>query len=333
MSPLSQRRAARGLTLLEVMISVVILLSMGLIVAQSLSNAIEFNHLLSLRDDTTRTARTALSRLKRDLQMAYLTPYNTGLTPERYRTVFVGIDDSPDTLYFASLNHQRMYLNTRESDQMEVTIWAEPAPRDKGYGNVLYMRESQRIDEEPAEGGKVLPLAYNVRSFELKYLDQQDGEWKDEWDTRSADTPYFLPRAVQIGLVLIAPDPDDEEQTEDVPFLTTVMLDYAPRMPQTQNTGDMAQAINQAMASGGDGTIAGQSTFFDVMKFNKGGFGGTGPGGLVSGMPIPPPNKSSNSRATRGTNGRRGGSRNRPGGGPAVFDPRDIGAAGRTGGR
>ncbi len=316
MSRLLRQRRRRGLTLLEVMISIVIILIMGLIVAESLRNSIEFNQLLSLRDTTTRTARTALSRLKRDLQMAYLTPNVSGLTPERYRTVFVGLDDSPDTLYFASLNHQRMYLNTRESDQMEVTVWAEPAPRDKGYGSVLYMRESQRIDEEPAEDGKVLPLAYNVRSFELKYLDQQDGEWKEEWDTRSADTPYFLPRAVQIGLVLIASDPDDPEQTEDVPFLTTVVLDYAPRLPQLKNTGDISQAISQAMAQGNTGgTVAGQGVaLFDISKFSKGGYGGTGAAGLVSGMPIPSPNSSKNSRATKGGRGgsRGGGRSNRP---------------------
>lgn len=304
MSPLHRHRTRRGLTLLETMISIIIILTMSLVVAESLSNSIEFNRLISLRDSTTRTARTVLSRLKRDLSMAYLTPNNSGMVPERYRTVFVGLDESPDTLFFASLNHQRMYLDTRESDQMEVTVWAEPAPRDKGYGSVLYLRESPRIDEEPAEDGKVLPLAYNVRSFELKYLDQQDGEWKDEWDTRSAETPYFLPRAVQIGLVLIAVDPDDEDQTEDVPFLTSVTLDYAPRMPQTQNNGDIAAAIAAAAAQGtGGGTVAGQATMFDIVKFGKGGFGGTGSSGLVSGMPIPSPNagsKGGSSRATKG---------------------------------
>jgi len=286
------RRSRRGLTLLEVMISVVILLSMSLIVAESMRNSIEFNEVLSLRDQTTRTARTALSRLKRDLQMAYLTPNKAGLTPERYETVFVGLDESPDTVYFASLNHQRMYLDTRESDQTEFTVWAEPAPRDRGFGNVLYMREAPRIDGEPDEQGKVLPLAYNVRSFDLKYLDQQDAEWKDEWDTRSADTPYYLPRAVQIGLVLIAIDPADPDQTEDVPFLTTVLLDYAPRMPRTSNTGDIATAIANAQAGGQmGGTIAGQGQgVFDIAKFSNGGYGGTGANGLVSGVPIPSPN-------------------------------------------
>ena len=119
------RRSRRGFTLMETMITVVIILTMGIIVAQSLRNSIEFNNVLSMRDSTARTARVALSRLKRDLQMAYLTPNKTIVA--RYQTVFVGLDESPDRLFFATLNHQRMYLNTRECDQSEVSIWTEPS--------------------------------------------------------------------------------------------------------------------------------------------------------------------------------------------------------------
>ena len=136
----------------------------------------------------------------------------------------------------------------------------------------------------------MLPLAYNVRSFEVKYLSQVDNEWKDEWDTRAADTPYFLPRAVQIGLVLIASSTDDPDETEDVPFLTTVELEYAPRLPRTSNNSDIAAA-----QAAGANTVAGQSITFDTNKFNKGGFGGTGASGLASGMDIPKSSKGTSS--------------------------------------
>jgi general secretion pathway protein J len=265
------------MTLLEVMISVAIILSMSAIVAQSLANSIEFNEVLSMRDTTARTARVALAKLKRDLQMAYLTPNRTLV--DRYQTVFVGLDESPDRLFFSTLNHQRMYLNTRESDQAEISVWTEPSPKEQGYGSILYIRESPRIDQYPDEDGKVLPLAYNVRSFEVKYLAQVDNAWKDDWDTRSADTPYFLPRAVQIGLVLIASSTSEPGETEDVPFLTIVELDYAPRLPRT-GASDVAAA-----EAAGAATVAGQASIFDFNKFNRGGFGGTGAGGLSSGLP------------------------------------------------
>ncbi|MEZ4236784.1 MAG: type II secretion system protein GspJ [Myxococcota bacterium] len=90
----------------------------------------------------------------------------------------------------------------------------------------------------------VWPIAYNVRSFSLRYLDQATTEWKTEWDTRSADTPYRLPRAVEIGLVLIAPDPEDEsgERTVDVPFLSRVVLEYAERIPNPNDPSNTLAA-------------------------------------------------------------------------------------------
>lgn len=221
----------RGMTLVEVMVALAVLVIMSVVSWDVLRSAIEINDLLARGDETARSARVALSKIKRELQLAYLTP-NKGAI-ETYETVFVGLDDNPDSIYFATLAHQRVYANSRECDQAEVTIWTDSSPSEKGTGYVLYHRESPRIDEEPAQQGKVYPLAYNVRSFELKYMDQNKEDWVDEWDTRSVDTLYRLPRAVQVGLVLIGPDLIDPEDTRDVPFFTTVILEYAKPMPKS----------------------------------------------------------------------------------------------------
>lgn len=219
------QRRRRGITLAEVMLSMALIVVMTTIGWASLEGALEMNDALSASDMTTRSARATLSRLRRDLQLAYLTPHRE--TVNTYRTVFVSEDDDPDTLWFTSLSHQRVYANSAESDQTELTVWAERSPRDKGPGHILYLREAPRIDEEPGEGGRILPLAYGVDTFDVKFLDGRTGEWADAWDTRSGDTPYILPRAVRIGLVLLRPDPDDEDRTIEVPFLTTVLLEHA----------------------------------------------------------------------------------------------------------
>jgi type II secretory pathway pseudopilin PulG len=248
------------MTLMEVMIALGIVVVIATIGWASVRDAIALNDALAINDDTTRSARVSMDRLRRELQLAYLTPHRVGdpwglgagnpndplaqafgaaaqqpvVTGEpTYQTLFVGQNDDPDTLWFATLAHQRLYKNSRECDQAEITVWAERARREQGVGHVLFHRESQRIDGKPDEDGRIWPLAYNVRSFNLRYLDNQTFEWFDEWDTRTADTPYRLPRAVQIGLVLLAPDPDDEDRTIEMPFLTTVPLQYAePVIPK-----------------------------------------------------------------------------------------------------
>ncbi|MCB9674194.1 MAG: prepilin-type N-terminal cleavage/methylation domain-containing protein [Alphaproteobacteria bacterium] len=244
MKTLRHIRPRRGMTILEMTVAIAVLLVMSLIVYQSLASSIEFNQLLSKRDATTRTARATLSKLRREIQLAYLTPSREAV--ETVQTVFVGMDEEPDKLYFATLAHQRLYVDSRESDQAEITVWAESSPRDVGDGYILYHRESPRVDHEPGEGGRVYPLAYNVRSFNVRYLDPQTNEWRDEWDTRNTDTLYRLPRAVEIGLVLIAEDPDDPDRTIDVPFLSRFTLNYA------QNLAKEFVGLDQ-VATGTDG--------------------------------------------------------------------------------
>lgn len=269
------RRSRRGMTLIEVLVAISILLVMSAVIFESLRNSILFHNLLSSRDETIRTARATIGKITRDLQLAYLTPNRTAVNS--YQTVFVGDDDEPSRLFFSSLNHQRLYLDSRECDQTEITVWAEQAPEGHGKGYILYHREAPRIDQYPDEQGVIWPLAYNVRTFRMRYLDQVSGEWKTEWDTRSPETPYRLPRAVELGLVLIAPDPEDPtgEQTVDVPFLSTVVLEYAERMPSTDPL--------MAAAAAAGGTTGGTAPAAPPTMLGLGGYGGGGATGLSGG--------------------------------------------------
>lgn len=275
-----RRNTRRGMSLIEVLVAIAILVVMSAIVFESLSNSILFHNLLASRDETVRTARAAIGKISRDLQLAYLTPNRTAVNT--YQTVFVGYDEEPSKIFFSSLNHQRLYLDSRECDQTEITVWAEPSPEERGKGFILYHRESPRIDQYPDEQGKIWPLAYNVRSFRLRFLDQQSGEWKTTWDTRGAETPYRLPRAVEIGLVLIAPDLSDErgEATVDVPFLSRVVLEYAPRLPNPADPALLAAAAANGAAPAGGLT----NPYSNPTYGTGGGFGGFGAGGLSGGQ-------------------------------------------------
>ncbi len=267
------RRVRRGMTLVEVMVALMVLTVMSVVVFETLSNTAELDELLGDRDETTRGARVAMARLHRDLQLAYLTPNrDAALT---YQTVFVGTDDSPDQLIFASLAHERLYLNARECDQTEISIWAEQAP-DRGKGYTLYHREGPRIDDKPDEDGVIQPLAYNVRSFDVRYLDGQTNEWVEEWDTRGVDTPYRLPRMVELSLVLIGRDPEDRERSIDVPFLTKVPIEFAPPV---FNPANPASLLAQQFGGGAAGAAGAGSAGNSGATVTSGG-GKPAPGGL-----------------------------------------------------
>lgn len=229
-SPARTRRSRRGMSLIDTMISIAILLVISTFTVQAMSNSVKLNNALKAQD---RTMRAPMAMLRRELQLAFLTDDITA--KETYETVFVAEDQNPDVLWFASRAHQRRYRDARESDQAEITIFAERMPRIDGIPNeglILYHRESPRVDGEPGEGGKVTPIAYNVKEFNLRFLDGNTAEWKDEWDSRKAEFANRLPRAVEISMIMLTPDPRNDSRFNEKPKKTTVVLEFAQPMVQ-----------------------------------------------------------------------------------------------------
>jgi len=219
------RRRRAGFTLLEILVAIGVLAIIAALTFETIAGAIRARDMLEANDAMTQSARVALSKLKRDLALAWLTPNTQAVNT--FRTVFVARDDNPDRLWFTSLSHQRLYRDARESDQTEITLWTEDDPT-RSDAMVLLRREAPRIDQEPEEGGPILPLAYGVVGFDVHFLDPVKNEWKPEWDSTGVDQANRLPRAAQITLTLLGPDEDEGETLVPYPFTTTVILEYAP---------------------------------------------------------------------------------------------------------
>jgi type II secretory pathway pseudopilin PulG len=219
--------------LIEIIVALAIMAMIGAISAGTLATSIEALDAIEEAGGSTRTARIAMRRITRALELTHLTKNKGAINT--YQTVFVGKDDGDeDLLWFSTLAHHRKIRDSRQCDQSEITLFLEEDP-DQDDANVLFIREAPRIDQYPDKGGRPMPLARGVTRFDLRYLDGVSGEWKDEWDTNSVETPYRLPRAVQIVLELTSPDPnsDDDDDFITSSYVRTVMLAMAA--PQTRS--------------------------------------------------------------------------------------------------
>ena len=215
----------RGMTLLEVIVAMGLLAGIAAMTWVSLSGVLDARDTLELQDDVQQSARVAMDRITRELELAWLTDKTQAVNT--FRTVFVAEDSEPlDRIWFTTLSHHRLYRDSRECDQTEVTLWTEDDPENSGSA-VLLHREAPRIDHEPDKDGVILPLAYGVERFDLAFLDGTNGEWREEWDTTGIETPNRLPRAVRVVLVLLGPDPSDPDEEKEYTYSTTVLLNYA----------------------------------------------------------------------------------------------------------
>ena len=220
-TPLRSRPDRSGFTLVEIVVAVGLLAIIATIAFMSITASVNAQAILEEEDATNQAARVAISTLRRDFSMAWLTPNVTAINT--YRTLFVGQNGDPDRAWFASISHHRKIRNSRECDQTEITLWLEDDPETEGT-YVLLRREAPRIDQEPERDGVIYPLAYRVKSFDLRYLVSETAEWVEDWDSTGAERANQLPRAVQVVLVLMGPDPEDDDEMSPRSYVTTVPL-------------------------------------------------------------------------------------------------------------
>jgi general secretion pathway protein J len=190
------RRAARGFSLVELMVAVGITAVIGMMTVGSFRQVDRAAEVAREQGARYAAGRLALSRLAREVSMAFLSGnYDTG----RYReplTLFVGREDE---LLFSTMAHTRLYRDVKESDQSIVEYVVESDPDHAGE-DALFRREKPRLDDEPERDGRKDLVASHVRSFRIRYWDTSRKEWVREWTTRSVERATELPSRVRFEL-------------------------------------------------------------------------------------------------------------------------------------
>ena len=191
---------ARGFTLVELMIAMAITATIGAMTVGAFAQIDRASQTARAQGERYEAARLALSRLSREVTMAFLSDdYDTnrfGTGPDRRPTLFVGREDQ---LLFSTMAHQRLYQDARESDQaiVEYTVEADP---DGSGEQALFRREKVHLDDEPDRGGRKDLVASHVVGLTIAYWDQKRSDWAREWSTRSVENASALPSRVRFTL-------------------------------------------------------------------------------------------------------------------------------------
>lgn len=174
-------RQKNGFTLLEVLVAVGLLAVVSTLMVMAMGMTFKAREEIERIEELNHSATVALRRICLDLSMAYLSNHVNKDEPVGI-TLFVGKSDSILTTY---LGHERRQRSARESDQGVVEYRLEHDP--KGQGKVLVRREKSIIDMDPDKGGVKEVLVHNVKEFTLKYWDEKEEDWKDEWRAEMED--------------------------------------------------------------------------------------------------------------------------------------------------
>jgi general secretion pathway protein J len=204
MSHPSRIAASRGMTLLEILVSLAILSMMSLLIYGAFDSMNKGIKGEEVRSERGREGRDALLRITRELASAFLSMHNpTNIALITRNVAFLGVHSAPfDRVDFAAFAHRRIMKDARESDQCEVGYSAAPDP-DRPDKMDLVRREQTPIDQDATRGGVVNVLAENIELLSFKYLDAASGMWTDTWDTTLVNAQYNrLPLEIKIAITL-----------------------------------------------------------------------------------------------------------------------------------
>ena len=200
-----------------------------------------------------RTVRLGLERMARELAMAFLSQNEDTGQPER-RTRFVGKRHGAiDELSFSYFGHQRLYEDGAEGDTAMIVYTSEPDREKTGTTNLM-RRETRRLGYVKPDdlAGQRDILCDDVIRMRLDYWDARDKQWREEWNTTSADgQPDRLPSKIKITLTV------RDERGKEVPFQTQTRV--MMQEPLNLRAADVQNPTTPA-AGTGTGTAAKTST-------------------------------------------------------------------------
>lgn len=188
-----------------------LLLVIGTAVAQSMALSFETKDKVTQVNDRYHEGRVIVSRIARELRMAFLRAEVPRESREEEPAVITRFKGEENELYFASTSHVRIYAGTRESDQCEIAYFLGRSKTDNGYrGRTLFRRESRWIDDTPDKGGFIWPVVDGVKSLKFEYWDDEkeigNDAWQRTWDSHEDENEPLLPKRVRITLELEAPE-------------------------------------------------------------------------------------------------------------------------------
>ena len=213
------RASASGFTLLEVMLALAILGFLTTIMWGAFSQTVTNKRAIQASQERLHTVRVALTRMTRELEMAYLSD-NENVAGTNRRTFLTSTPRTDvDELTFSSFGHQRLRAGVPEGDTSLISYFGARDPDDRRVVNLM-RRETRRLQAEDPNviTGESYVLCPDVARVKFAFWDHKLKAWQNDWSTLNASGTKYLPAHVRITLVVL------DERGQEVTYSTDARI-------------------------------------------------------------------------------------------------------------
>ena len=220
------RRAGhrRGMTLIEILISITIMGLMMLVAWTTIKSSSEARVTFEALEDRNHEVRLGLARMVFDLESAYLSANEDDKLDDR-RTMFIGKEAE---VRFSNFGHMSLWANANESDQTVVVYYLDD-DREDSLRDSLYRKELRRQSNEDWENepGELDVLIRGLDKLELEYWDWKDESWQSDWDSTKTDAEQNrVPTRVRVKVTYKNPRGDEVVVTTQARLLLEDRIKY-----------------------------------------------------------------------------------------------------------
>lgn len=192
-------RSQLGFSLIEIMVSVVLMGMMGTILMTSLNSSIRAKDTVEEISARYQVVRQAMARMAREISMSYLSRH-INLQEPAFMTQFKGNSES---LYFSAFGNVVRQKDAHQTDQQVLGFYLA---NDKSGQKSLMRRQQPNLNLDVEKGGRAYVLCPNVKSLAFSYYDDRYEKWDESWH---ADPAGYAEQAASL-------DKDQKKQQAEV---------------------------------------------------------------------------------------------------------------------
>jgi prepilin-type N-terminal cleavage/methylation domain-containing protein len=224
-----RRYIQSGMTLIEVMIAIAILVVMMTLAWKTIANTSETKKQFERYEERNHELRMALGRIVRDFEAAYLS-LNEDPNAVNRRTMFIAKSSFKlPEVRFSTLGHRVLWADANESEQTVISYMSHDDPNRSGVVDWVRREQRRPSNLQPSEEAADYDiLVHDIAGAKLEFWNWKNSEWQATWDTTQIDGQKgFLPSRVRITLTTKGPDDKEYKVTTEARIWMQEVLNFS----------------------------------------------------------------------------------------------------------
>lgn len=209
-------RQQNGFTLIEIVLAISILATIGMLTINILTNQIETREKVTAHNSVQHAINMAMDKIYNDIQSSYISNSNDlNSLNLSVRAIAPKFSYKNESLILAVQNYKSLLGNSNQSNLAFVRYYIRPNSKDSKRIELVRVVDTDMVENIEHSGvGFQEVIVPDLKSFSLEFWN--GSEYQKEWDSTANDSQGKLPKLVKIHLETFFPISSAEKQITDL---------------------------------------------------------------------------------------------------------------------